>query len=192
MVGNDLVDLQEAKRTTNWERPRWLQKVFTPKEQAIIKTSSDPFTVVWKLWSIKESAYKVFLQAGGAPFLDPTKIECHCQQAENSEVKVGALLLKARTIITPSYLFSTAQLHDSTIKTGLLLLGKRSLPQQSSFLKQQLLEEVATTNGLAMATLHLQKTDAGIPRLYYEGQRLPIACSMTHHGKYGAYSILSA
>ena len=33
MVGNDIVDLAEAKKASNWQRPRFLEKLFTPNEQ---------------------------------------------------------------------------------------------------------------------------------------------------------------
>jgi len=69
MVGNDIIDLGETRRSTNWERPGFVQKIFTPKEQGFINASADPFSIVWRLWSMKESAYKVFLQTGVDRFL---------------------------------------------------------------------------------------------------------------------------
>lgn len=190
MVGNDVIDLQETRRSTNWERPRWLQKVFTPKEQVMISASNDPFTLVWKLWSIKESAYKVHLQAGGQPFLDPTKINCHLETSTDSTIKVGTLLLNATTTVTTSYIFSTAQLHDAAIQTGIFLLEKRTPQQQSSGLQQRLLQAIATKKHLELSALRLQKTSTGVPQVYCNNQLLPIACSLTHHGSYGAYSML--
>ena len=53
MVGNDIIDLNEARRSSNWERPGFVQKIFTAKEQSIIRDSIDPFTTVWHLWSMK-------------------------------------------------------------------------------------------------------------------------------------------
>ena len=61
MLGNDIIDINETRRTTNWERPRFIEKIFTFKEQRMITKSADPFTTVWHLWSMKESAYKVFI-----------------------------------------------------------------------------------------------------------------------------------
>ena len=63
-----------------------MQKIFTLKEQSIIATSADPFKTVWRLWSMKESAYKVFIQAGGIRFFNPTKIECSLHSLENGQV----------------------------------------------------------------------------------------------------------
>ena len=33
MIGNDIVDLKQAAKDSNWQRPRFLDKVFTKHEQ---------------------------------------------------------------------------------------------------------------------------------------------------------------
>jgi phosphopantetheinyl transferase (holo-ACP synthase) len=190
MLGNDIIDLQITHRTTNWERPRWLQKVFTPKEQAVVRASTNPFTTVWRLWSIKESAYKVYLQAGGTPFLAATNIECCLETAKHSTAEIAGLRLCATTLETPTYIFSTAQRGNTAIQNSLFTLEKSNLQQQSVYLKQQLLQAVAATHCLALSALQLRKTATGVPQLFYENQLLPLALSITHHGQYGGYSIL--
>lgn len=43
MVGNDIVDINEAKSASNWQRPRFLEKLFTTKEQFTIRNAETPF-----------------------------------------------------------------------------------------------------------------------------------------------------
>ena len=62
MIGNDIVDLKLASIQSNWQRKGFLNKVFTKKEQTLILNASNSFEMVWLLWSIKESAYKVYIQ----------------------------------------------------------------------------------------------------------------------------------
>ncbi|MDT0294261.1 4'-phosphopantetheinyl transferase superfamily protein [Mesonia ostreae] len=58
MIGNDVVDLHMTKQESNWQRPRFLEKIFTKGEQAKIISDKDPNFLVWLFWSMKESAYK--------------------------------------------------------------------------------------------------------------------------------------
>ena len=50
MIGIDIIDIAEAKRTSNWERPRFLEKLFTLNEQQLIYASKNPFIMVWRLF----------------------------------------------------------------------------------------------------------------------------------------------
>lgn len=193
MVGNDIVDLNEARRSSNpkamgWERPGFLQKIFTVKEQVFIANSSDQFLTVWQLWSMKESAYKVFIQAGGKRFFNPTKLECSLDSLENGQVKIGDLTLKTFTTVNLNYIFSTATLNDFDNRSSILTLPKGDVNQQSKYMHQQLITDFAKSNNLNFSELEIQKTEAGVPIFYYEKIRLNTSISLTHHGRFGAYS----
>lgn len=190
MVGNDIIDINETRRSTNWERPGFLHKIFTPKEQLIITTSADPFTSVWQLWSMKESAYKVFIQAGGKRFFNPTKFECRLDSSINGQVKIDTITLKTCTLINVNYIFSTATINNSEIDTCIFQLTENDSKQQSNFMHQQLLNDFAKNNSLNCKELLIQKTKTGVPTLHYKNKPLNTSISITHHGKYGAYSIL--
>jgi phosphopantetheinyl transferase (holo-ACP synthase) len=59
MIGNDIIDLQTASMESNWRRPNYLSKIFTPAEQELICNSNNPDQTVWWLWSAKEAVYKI-------------------------------------------------------------------------------------------------------------------------------------
>mgnify|MGYP003583470498 CR=1 FL=1 len=42
MIGNDIVDLVLAKKESNWKRNRFLDKIFTIKEQVLIVDAENP------------------------------------------------------------------------------------------------------------------------------------------------------
>ncbi len=77
MIGNDVVDLSLAKQESNWQRPGFLQKIFTPAEQHLIFLSKNQHRLVWDLWARKEAVYKIIIQQFEAAFRGyyPTKIE---------------------------------------------------------------------------------------------------------------------
>ena len=59
-MGNDIVDLVLAKRESNWKRKGYLDKLFTDLEQNYIYNAKNQDTMVWILWSLKESTYKAY------------------------------------------------------------------------------------------------------------------------------------
>ena len=48
MVGNDIIDIQLATLQSNWQRPRYLDKLFTTSEQELIRSSDNATRMVWR------------------------------------------------------------------------------------------------------------------------------------------------
>jgi len=71
MLGNDIVDLDLAKTQSNWRRKNYLDKIFTTEEQLLISSAKRPDEMVWLLWSMKESAYKIYNRKSG---ISPLKV----------------------------------------------------------------------------------------------------------------------
>ncbi len=46
MIGNDIVDLVQARFQSNWKRKGFVQKIFTQKEQELIFSSKNPENMV--------------------------------------------------------------------------------------------------------------------------------------------------
>ena len=76
MIGNDIVDLSIAEKESNWRRKNFLKKLFTDNEQRLIFSSKNPFNLVWRFWSMKEAAYKIYTQINGTRFFAPKKFDC--------------------------------------------------------------------------------------------------------------------
>jgi phosphopantetheinyl transferase (holo-ACP synthase) len=190
MVGNDIVDFDETRRSSNWERRGFLQKIFTTNEQLIIDMSSDPNATVWHLWSMKESAYKVFIQAGGNRFFDPTKIECLIDSSQKGRAKINTTTFWTKTSINSKYVFSTALLNNIDIDTRIFRLNQKSSKYQSDFMHQQVIQDFAERNSLNSSEISVHKNKKGVPIIYYKNKSQNKSLSITHHGNYGAYSIL--
>ncbi|MFT7351982.1 MAG: phosphopantetheinyl transferase (holo-ACP synthase) [Flavobacterium sp.] len=76
MIGNDVVDLNLAKKQSNWRRPNYLQKICTSFEIAAVHSAENPDNLVWEIWSRKEAVYKILLQKKIKKGYYPKKIEC--------------------------------------------------------------------------------------------------------------------
>lgn len=191
MVGNDIIDIGETKRSTNWERPGFLQKIFTLKEQEIIRASADPFTTVWLLWSMKESAYKIVIQTGAERSFNPSRFECDLESLENGRVRMHDRTFKTTTKIDSNYVFTTAVLDDSEIKNCICKLAESNTAFQTKLMQEHVISAFAKQNSLNSTDLKIEKTKTGVPKLFHKNELLNTSFSISHHGKYGAYSILN-
>lgn len=191
MVGNDIIDIAATKRSKDpkglgWKRPGFVKKIFTESEQKLIVDSGDPFITVWQLWSMKESAYKIFIQAGGTPFYNPKRIECQLEGL-NGKVEIGDLILQTKSIVNEDYIFSTATDELSDIKSKVFNIGT-DVKLQSQNLRNQLLKDFSQENDLEIGKLKIEKIKNGIPRLFYDEKDLGLSISLTHCGEFGGYS----
>jgi phosphopantetheinyl transferase (holo-ACP synthase) len=76
MIGNDIVDLAQAEQDSNWKRPGFLDKLFTTEEQFLISSDIQPCSMVWLLWTMKESAYKIGSRVSKLREFAPVKLSC--------------------------------------------------------------------------------------------------------------------
>ena len=65
-VGNDVVDLGEARCAGKSRDTRFVERVFSASEQAGILSDADPDRALWRRWAAKEASYKVVTKLHGA------------------------------------------------------------------------------------------------------------------------------
>ncbi|WP_421805380.1 4'-phosphopantetheinyl transferase family protein [Flagellimonas sp.] len=179
MVGNDLVDLNEARRTSNWQRPRYLDKIFTSNEQGYIKDAENSFRMVWRLWSMKEAAYKLYTQIYPSRFYNPLGFECEVTY-QSGLIKFKDFLCYVETKETLHYILSEARLNPQSLGSAIIKFKCTGQRRQSEELKARLLHGVDDS-------YQLKKNKMGVPSLT-NGEQL-LSVSLTHHGSYGAFVI---
>lgn len=86
MIGNDVIDLELAKKESNWKRKGFLTKLFTSFEQELIAKATNQEEMVWMLWSMKESVYKAYQRINYNEGFYPIKIEILEINAENESI----------------------------------------------------------------------------------------------------------
>jgi phosphopantetheinyl transferase len=75
------------------ERPGYLNKIFTTKEQLLISSAENPNTMVWNLWSRKEAAYKIYNRATGIRGYFPLNLECAYENSTTGSVSCKGYIL---------------------------------------------------------------------------------------------------
>lgn len=189
LLGNDIVDLQEARRTSNWRRPRYLEKIFTPQEQAWIRQADQADCWVWMLWSAKESAYKLSRRLGAERIYAPKRLAIQDWmqtgtneyvlrvQTERAEVTVHAALSSA-------FVHSVAVLDTARRYEHEVIPVANNHAEQSSQLRIRVLQDLQARFGSAC---WIKKDDRGIPQAWIGESQLDVVLSLSHHGRYGAY-----
>jgi phosphopantetheinyl transferase (holo-ACP synthase) len=170
MIGNDIVDLKLASSSPNCRRKRFIDKVFSVEEQKIISHSSDPFLTIWLLWSMKESAYKIYAR-------------------QHSEI--FSETYKTITTIDKDYIYTIAHKDFSEVIVSNCFkvdMTTYSVQHYTSYLS--IINTIAELKNIPTASLVIKKNEIGVPNLYRNNVVQSILFSITHHGNYGAYAIL--
>ena len=191
MIGNDLVDLELASTQSNWQRKGFLDKLFTPKEQGYILNSNNPFNTLWLLWSMKESAYKAYLQTQGDRFFSPKKLACSLISKNNGTVLINNSLYFTESEINEHFIHSIAfsEKYDNNFLIDCFRFEHSDFQTQRSQTYQKVLMAFASELKLPIGLLRIQKNAQGIPKLFQDKMLLKNSFSLTHHGQFGAFCI---
>ena len=199
MVGNDIVDLSLASRNA-WKQERFLDKVLLSSEKELVKNSSDPGTLLWLLWSMKESAYKLNFRTDLKRSMNPIRFTCSfdteielgfdCETGSRVEgrVSVGQKVYRTDSIIRKGYVHTTALpvRQSQMVSVGQISADDPDKVRHNTI--NELIQAFAITSGLKYETLKFTKDKNGIPLLTDADRSFCKACSISHDGRFGAYA----
>ncbi|GAB4009091.1 4'-phosphopantetheinyl transferase superfamily protein [Spirosoma migulaei] len=197
MIGNDIVDLAQAKRESNWQRSGFLNKLFTACEQQLIHTADDPERMVWLLWSMKESAYKIGMRETGKRVFAPLKLTCHINLLSETTAEGVVFQEKAyqtKSSITTNYITSVATPVTSSpgFHQAVIPLESAIYQRQTIRIRKEIKQYCTDTLAIPESNSSIHKDQQGIPVLCLVntiGELLTIPISISHHGHYGSFAI---
>jgi phosphopantetheinyl transferase (holo-ACP synthase) len=192
MSGNDIVDMASAAAESNWKRKGFLEKVFTAQEQQYIREAASPDEMVWKLWSMKESAYKVYTRQYGGRFFAPKKFNSTLLNASAGMVEISDVTYHTVTFSCKKYIYSIARPAGpgNDHFTGCFFRAPRlDHRSQQQFIYEKMVSHYATITGKQIKKIAVIKDRNGIPYLHCSGEKPDIPVSITHHGRFAAYII---
>jgi len=155
MIGNDIVDLDLARKESNWERKGFLDKVFSAQEKCLILKDSKPELMLWNLWSRKEASYKIYNRITGIRGYFPRRLQCHYADENSGTVSIDGFVFYTQTQITDDYIYSIA------------------VSEMPVFNKIKSLESLR----------NIEKEN-GIPYILDTVSNAVIPVSITHHGRF--------
>lgn len=112
MIGNDVIDIQQSRKESNWRRKGFIQKLFTLDEQLLISNATNPEIMVWLLWSMKEAAYKVYNRQTKIREYIPQKLVCS-MTSQNQNTVTGIVtcfdtVFYTKTTLSKDYIHTIA------------------------------------------------------------------------------------
>ena len=155
MIGNDVVDLALAQIESNWRRTGFISKIFTDKEQKLIRTYHNPELIIWNLWSRKEAVYKIYNRETGIRAFIPQELECLYSNDYEGQVLCKGKYYYTKTTKENDFLHSIAVTDESHFDLI------TCVDEQQTIVKKE-----------------------GIPFIHcnYSHELLPV--SISHHGRY--------
>ncbi len=191
MIGNDIVDLSLAKKESNWQRRGFLDKLFTSEEQELITASKDPFQTVWLLWSMKESAYKAYLQLYSNRFFSPKSIKIKLISKNRATILIHDKLFYTQSEINQDVIHTIAfsEKGVKNVSSDFFKLGNTVYEALRFETYQKVMQAFSGKLKLSPEIFDIKKNDLGVPLLYQNEERLKNALSISHHGCYGAFCI---
>ncbi len=189
MIGNDIVDLSLATEQSNWQRKGFLGKLFSDKEIDLIYDSEKPDLMVWRLWTMKESAYKADFRSAKKRKFNPSKFQCEVLDTAKGNVQYEGRIYKTNSLIKDNFIHTSAWQMGCNLTIIKPLIKTFNTQISSIDLYQSLLIMVASTMAYNEKDLRVIKSSIGIPILYKNARKLETLCSISHHGRYGAFII---
>lgn len=175
LIGNDLVDLNQAQLESNWRRSGYLAKIYTPEEQELILQSRVPDCMLWLLWTMKEAAYKIVNRHTGIRSYSPLSFVC--ADVATDELQASGCVIHSQrkffiqSTVNHQFIHSTAvsMPEDFSALTPLYL-------KNNSFYQEKF-------NSLYLG-YQLLKTKSGLPELIHTPTGNRHAVSVSHHGEH--------
>ena len=183
MIGNDIVDLSIAEKESNWCRKNFLKKLFTDNEQRLIFSSKNPFNLVWRFWSMKEAAYKIYTQINGTRFFAPKKFDCLILSQVEGLVYFNNEIFYTISILNNNFISSIAYT-DKNINTYTEFVKPKYINSKIKIKLEELTQ-------FSSSKIKQKKLKNGAPIYYHEDTILTKSCSISHHGNYGIFSIIN-
>jgi phosphopantetheinyl transferase (holo-ACP synthase) len=191
MTGNDIVDIELAAAESNWKRKGFIEKIFTQREQQYIKDAIAPAEMIWKLWSMKESAYKIYTRQYGGRFFAPQQFNCTLLSATTGFVTFNNISYRTKTITAKKYVYSIARpikLKNTKLVNCTLHLPEMPESNQQQFIYKKIIDYYNSIKSTVNKNIMLAKDKNGIPFLYCDNN-LQVPVSITHHGRFAAFTI---
>lgn len=91
MIGFDIVSLTDASFPDDDRRDAYAAKVLTAAETTWWVAQPDQYVSLWKLWTIKESIYKIESKLGGERLFSPKKYEVLVGEGDTPYQAIGTM-----------------------------------------------------------------------------------------------------
>lgn len=189
MIGNDIVDLRIVLPENNAANIQYLQKICTDKEIALINAASIPNIMLWRIWTMKEAAYKIASKKADFRLFNPKKFNTEIINDSEGKIHCEWGEYKVWTYINEKWINSIAIESDKNWFADAMETENKDLSEEVR--KALIFSYIYNLDSSAeINSLEIRKNDNGFPYLYKENQLLSVNLSLSHHGKCIAWAFM--
>lgn len=198
MIGNDIIDLNCARRMSKIHHPNWKEKVLTTQEKKQIMAYPSIESGLWSFWALKESAYKIFFKKTGQRLFIPKKFRCTLAQIQSNQIHalidspIGPCY--GRVQLFPDHIIALASTQKSFLSTTIwqkIAFQRTAHAHQSHDIRAGLIQCLHLEWNFPIKDLSIQ-SPSRFPQVFFKNKVLPVDVSLSHHHKWGAFAFLQA
>lgn len=188
MIGNDIIDLNFAHVNSRWQEQRFLDKLFSQDEQAFILNNELRFQNTWRLWSMKESAYKIHSRTFTPSIFNPKSYRCRVSCGTTGIVSFDNFRVNTTTIFNSNIIYTTASFQEPCL-TEYFEFEQLSQADNSKELRKKAIQAFGQIKSVPETDISIFKDDFGVPQFYIKEKTQRQLLTLTHHGNYGGFAI---
>jgi phosphopantetheinyl transferase (holo-ACP synthase) len=158
VTATDIIEL-DLGQDVAWKRTGFLDKIFTPEEQAIILHYEIPESMIWILWSMKEAAFKAFNRQYSIRAYIPLLLRCET-------IEVGEKTILGKVTYEEAVFFTQTIVTDNSIETV-------AVQNADDFSRVRIIDSFAQINKAK-----------GLPDFYDPESNEFRPVSINHHGRF--------
>ncbi len=145
-----------------------IKKIFCPvdfsaEEIDLISDATEPDLMVWKLWSMKESAYKADFRSSEKRKFNPGKFQCKMVTEAIGNVQYEGRIYKTNTLIAHNFIHTSAWQEECNVSISNPIIKTFNTQVSSAELYQSLLCVRKTTLIIFLLNLNLNTISMATP-----------------------------
>ncbi len=193
LVGNDVVDLGDPQSSPEALHARFDERVFTPDEREALNASVSMHVLRWTFWAAKESAYKVAKKLDPTVRFFPRDFAVRQMTGGRAVVIHRAGLFDVRLDSTDDWVCAVATVPAAgppatpdPVRSGVARLeGSGADPSRT--VRELVCAALGPSMNLPPERVRIA-TNGRIPVALWQGRRLAVDLSLSHHGRFVAWA----
>ena len=196
MIGNDIVDLSIARVGAGTRRTRYLKKIYTEEEIDLINNSNNEDLMIWLMWSLKESVYKIIVRREKKIRYAPKSICCKSVISLQNDSYQSTVLYNGSTFTSISTIkgdcIHTIAFDDQEIYPQIKSASFESTKSEdtSLFLDNKVIDTLKNSQNNLEYQFVIKRDKLRIPHVYKNDTEIALL-SLSHHGRFSGYAYLN-
>ncbi|WP_051201469.1 4'-phosphopantetheinyl transferase superfamily protein [Christiangramia portivictoriae] len=174
IIGNDIIDLKIALAKPRIRNIRFLSKIFSEKEISQLAKQDNPELSIWKIWAMKETAYKAHQRIFQfTARFDPLSYICDLNELH---IKKDAAIYDIKIDQDKEHLYAWLATEP---------IDHIKIPYSSDYWND-FTRQFCHRTGIELEDIKIYKNKFGIPELAFNNNSTRLPVSITHHGRFAA------